>query len=506
MVSRTNWNRSQGNTEDDALGPQAPHNKDAERILLTTMMFDMSVISLIQLEDLEAGDFYYRAHQIVFETMMELFDEGQDTGLVLLVERLRAKQVLAQVGGVEGLNDISKGVPIMNIESHIKKHVKIMKDLSWLRTLQKTARMIESDASEPGAKLEEVATLAESSILEVVSAALRGNKKLRTKGFIKLKDDKESFRAMLEARHKGLITALPTGIKPLDRMLEGGGLNPQGQYLLAANPKAGKTSLALKIAANVARMYAETGAQRSVGVISLEMRREALQTRMFSQYTQIPYSRLTQPGFGGADYEAAMESVDSFFDTFPLWFSDSMFDLPTMWRKVEELALGEAQLGLLIIDYVQLVSLKKGGALDAEGRTSEVTVVSREVKHMAQEFNIPILGISSLSRAGFLRESGALDYDCECLVSLENPDWSPQMTREQKAALNAKKVWDINANIVYQRNGPTGEIPLKFLREYMQFVDPEEYELSTRNNAGPNGKGSTDFDAMALWESTDTKR
>lgn len=499
--NRSEWNRRQGNTEEDALGPQPPHSKDAERIVITTILYDNTMMSLVQLEDLEVGDFYYRAHQFVFEVMVELFDEGQEIDTLLIIEKLRAKGMAGHVGGVEGLTEITKNIPIMNVESQIKKYVKTLKDLSWLRTIQKTARMIEADCTEPGAKLEDVAALAETSILEVVSAALRGNKKLRNKGFIKLKDDKESFRTMLEARHKGLITALPTGIKPIDRMLEGGGLNPQGQYLLAANPKAGKTSLALKISGNVAKWYVDNQIRKSVAVISLEMRREALHTRMFSQYTQIPYSRLTQPGFGGADYEVAMASVDSFFDTFPLWFSDSMFDLNTMWRKTEELVLGEAQLGFLVIDYVQLVALKKGGALDAEGRTAEVTVISREIKHMAQEFNLPILGISSLSRAGFLRESGALDYDCECLLSLENPDWSPQMTREQKAALNAKKVWDINANIVYQRNGPTGEIPLKFLREYMQFLDPEDYLQSTRNGAGPNGSGSSDLDSLALWNS-----
>jgi replicative DNA helicase len=340
-----------------------------------------------------------------------------------------------------------------------------------------------------------IVTQAETTMLELTNQALRGNRKGRSIDFVPISDDKQAFIETLEKRSQGIQNALPTGIKPIDDKLEGGGFNPQGFYLVAAKPKAGKTSLVLSWAERIARAFGATydneGIRQSVAVASLEMRREALQMRLFSAYTSIPFDTLSRPGkLQGAAKEVAFAAIDSFFQ-FPLYINDAVFTLPDLWRACERVVNGPMQAKLIIVDYLQLVSLRKNYSADPDQLTGEVTIVSRELKHMAQELNVPVIGISSLNRLGEIRQSGSVEYDVEALFRLENPDYDPKMALEARAELDAKPVWDINARLAYQRNGVTGDIMLKFIRQQMKFVTASEYE---KNNGSSKAQ-----DLNELW-------
>jgi replicative DNA helicase len=433
--------------------------------------------------------FYLPFNRAMWVAMEELADELQEMSQITLAERMRRNGEVEQML-VSRISDMLVGM--VHVRS-LEKYVKIIMGKANVRNLVKMCNYISSYALDEEDEPDETLIKAESEMLEFVSNALRTNTKRRNTDFVHVADDKAKFLETLQKLHRGESDALPTGIRPLDQKLEGGGVNPQGFYLVAAEPKAGKTSLCLGIGGRIARQFAEefkkTERQRSVGILSMEMRREALEMRLFSGHTEIPFEKLSRPGFRGSDYDVALRSIDTFFD-FPLYINDAVYSMPELCRAAERLVYGPAQAGLLIIDYLQLLSLRKVmmRSSDPMNRVQEVTAISREIKHLAQELNVPILGISSLSRLGELRESGQLDYDCEALLMLENPAWTaiakymrdpkydPMKALAMRHELDSQTIWDINVRLKYQRNGPTGDIPLKFLRRFMKFVDLDEFE------------------------------
>jgi replicative DNA helicase len=477
-----------------------PHSADAERAILGAVILDNSLIYQAQFYGLEEHHFYVRAHQFVYRAMLEIADKGGEINPILLGEKLRALGLIEQTGGVAFISELTYGLPHF---TNVATYAKVVMDKSNLRDLIKVCNMLTWKALEEEDDPDELIKAAESTVLALSSVALRGNRRAREVGFVKVVKDKADFRKHLEALHRGQSASLSTGIAAIDDKLEGGGLNPQGQYLVAANPKAGKTSLVLNICDRIARQFAQEGSQRSVGVVSMEMRRLALHMRRFSAHTQIPFSEMSRKHFRGPAYEIAMRELDAFFDI-PLYISDSIFSLDDAWRHCEKLVYGEAQAGLLVFDYLQLMSRKRRQALSVEHRTAEVTVISRELKHMAQEFNVPLIAISSLSRAGELRESGAIDYDLEALIMLENADLpddlKPEARKALVKALNSQEVWNINAHLKYQRNGPTGDIMLKFVRPYMQFLTLEEYAALYERPRTQLGPASADDED--IWNST----
>jgi replicative DNA helicase len=458
-----------------------PHSEQSERAILGAIILDPNLLDKVRELGLEPYMMYIRAHQFILMAMYRMADEGQHVNPILLGERLRKEGHLEQAGGISAISELTYGLPH---STNVTAYYKVVKEKSDLRELIKICNMIVWACLAGEEEHAEIVAGAEAQVLEFAATALRAHKKSRPKELVHISEDKQEFRTNLEQLHKGQGTALPTGIKPLDDKLEGGGHNRQGFYVVAAEPKAGKTSFVLGMAQRTARMFAkqyrDTGAKQSVGIVSLEMRRVGLSARMFSAHTGIAYNKLTRPGFAGVDYRVAMASIDEFFDENPIWLSDSIFALPDLWRAVEKAKYGPANLGWLIFDYMQLAEVRRNAGLSVEHRTAEMTAVSRELKHMAQEFDIPLTAISSLSHAGNLRESFQITYDLEALIQLENPAWRPGMTEAERKVLDEMPVWDINARLKYQRNGPTGDIPLKFLRSYMQFLTPEEYEEMQR--------------------------
>lgn len=481
-----------------------PSSPDAERAIEGAIILDNAVFWQAIEFGVTPEWFYIPAHRRIFEAMDILANRGSEINPILIGEELKRLGMLTAVGGITFITNLTYGLPHF---ANIAHYAKIVRDKFYLRTLAKVCTRVISRVLEEDEEAEVILTEAESAILEFVGTALRGHGRARAIDAVHISTDKLEFIQTLEKRAAGISDAIPTGIKPIDDKLEGGGFNPQGFYLIAAEPKSGKTSLALDIASRTARRFGEQGIPKSVAVFSLEMRRLALEMRMFSGYTGISFDTLSRPGkLRGVEMELAFASIDGFFN-FPLYISDAVFALPELWRACERMVYGPMQAGLILVDYLQLLSLRKGQMLDPEHLTGEVTLVSRELKHIAQELNVPLAGISSVNRLGELRQSGQMDYDVEALIKLENPEWAKIKKYMQdkksdegivlamRAELDSRPVWDINARLAYQRNGPTGDNMLKFLRRYMQFLTPEEYE---RMNGGPT-KG-TDLDLGTLWE------
>lgn len=463
-----------------------PHSAEAERAILGAIVLDNALMISAITSGLQAHDFYIRAHQFVWEAMVELFAKGAEINPILLGQQLVKDGVIEQTGGVAFISELTYGLPHF---TNVAAYVKVVKDKSALRQLVKVANKITSDALAEEEEAEVVLAQSEQMIMFLVSETLRKNKKARPRDYVKVEDDiPEMIRAMQEA-NQGVSRHLSTGIAELDAKLEGGGLRPQGLYIVAARPKTGKTSFVLDICVRAAQMYKRMQAGRSVGIISMEMQRLALAMRALSAYAKVPFVDMTRAGFRGVEYEVAMASVEPLFRGLPLWITDAVYTIDEMWHVNNRLVYGPAQAGLIAVDYMQLAEVRRAyekKSSTEESRYAIVSQVSREIKHMAQEFDIPFIAVSSINRVSSregrraelhdLRESGQIEFDAEAVAFLENPDWKPGMKDAEYEALNRLKVWDVNINLAAQRNGPTGLIPTKFLREFMQFMTVREYE------------------------------
>jgi replicative DNA helicase len=466
---------------DQNLERPMPNSEEAERAVIGSIILDNALYWQAREFGLTPEMFYNHFYGEAFGVMGDLAEMGIEMNSVLVGEEMRRRG--SHPMAVSRLTQTMIGLPHF---ANIAHFAKIIWDKHWVRRLIKWCYAVASAAHDDDDELPKLVESAESQMLELANRILRGQKKARGIDFVPISSDKQEFIETLEKRSQGIQDALPSGIRPIDSRLEGGGFNPQGFYLVAAQPKAGKTSLVLSWAERIARAYAKQGIQKSVAVASLEMRRLALQMRLFSSYTSIPFDTLSRPGkLRGLDKDIAFASVDEFF-SFPLLINDAVFTLPELWRACERAVYGPTQAGLIIVDYLQLVSLRKGYSADPDKLTGEVTIVSRELKHMATELNVPVIGISSLNRLGEIRQSGSIEYDVEALFRLENPDFDPKMTLEQRALLDAKPVWDINARLAYQRNGVTGDIMLKFIRQQMKFVTADEYEKNNGSSKATN--------------------
>jgi replicative DNA helicase len=475
---------------DEILERPMPNSFETERAIIGSIILDNELYWKAREQGIIPEMFYTLFFREAYRYMDDLAELGIEINQVNLGEEF--KRGGNHQAPVSRLTETMVGIPHSADISHF---VKTLREKFWSRQLIKLCNKIAADTYDEDDSLPTLVGNAETMILELANNALRGNGKLRGIDFVHILKDKQDFIETLDKRSQGIQDALPSGIRPIDNKLEGGGFNPQGFYLVAAQPKAGKTSLVLSWAERIARTFAEIfeteGIQQSVAVASLEMRRLALQMRLFSAYTSIPFDTLSRPGkLRGVDREIAFSSVDSFFN-FPLYINDAVFTLPELWRACERVVYGPMQAKLIIVDYLQLVSLRKGYTADPDKLTGEVTIVSRELKHMATELNVPVIGISSLNRLGEIRQSGSVEYDVEALFRLENPDYDPKMALEARAELDAKPVWDINARLAYQRNGVTGDIMLKFIRQQMKFVTASEYE---KNNGSSKAQ-----DLNELW-------
>src|SRR5688500_3204376 len=432
-----------------------PHNLEAERSVLGAILVHNDAFNLAA-QVIDAADFYRDAHRRIFDGMVSLNERHQAIDFVTLKEELARGGDLDEVGGPAYVASLADGVPRA---TNVEYYARIVKEKATLRNLIFAANKILTNAYEADQESDLILDEAESAIFAVADDRLKA-------GFVPMRDlVKESFPKIEQLfEQKRLITGVPTGFVDLDEMtrgLQGGDL-----IIVAARPSMGKTSLVL----NMSQYIATQPEQHSVGFFSLEMSKESLFLRLLTSEAQIDSHRLMSGAIGQKDYGRISHALET-LSAMKLFVDDSTnIGVLEMRAKARRLK-AEHGLGLLVVDYIQLMS----GRGRFENRTLELASISRSMKGLAKELNVPIVVLSQLSRApearsdhrpqlSDLRESGALEQDADVVALIYRDDVYNKDPSNPDAG---------TAEIIVakQRNGPTGVVRLAFLRERTRFAN-----------------------------------
>jgi replicative DNA helicase len=431
-----------------------PHNLEAERSVLGAILLHNDAFNLAA-ELIDAGDFFRDAHRRIFDKMVRLSDRGDAIDLVTLKDELSRSGDIDEVGGPAYIAALVDGVPR---STNVEHYARIIKEKSTLRRLIIAANRIQSTAYEAEQDADVILDQAEHAIFAIADDRIRD-------GFVSLKDLAQSSLDTIEKLHarKELITGVPSGFVDLDEMTSG--LQPADLIIVAARPSMGKTSLVLNIAQHVG-----TKTDMAVGIFSLEMSKEQLFLRMLTAEARIDAHRLRGGFLGERDWGRLSQAIGTLSEA-RIFIDDApAIGVLEMRAKCRRLA-AEHGLHLVIIDYIQLMQ----GRGRFENRTLELASISRSLKGLAKELNVPIVVLSQLSRApesrsdhrpqlSDLRESGALEQDADLVVFIYRED-----QYAEKGAPPADNQGVAELIIGKQRNGPTGVVKLAFIREFTRF-------------------------------------
>lgn len=429
-----------------------PHNLEAERSVLGAILVHNDAFN-VAAELVDSGDFFRDAHRRVFDKMVDLNERGQAIDLVTLKDELVRSGDLDDVGGAAYIAALVDGVPR---STNVEHYARIVKERATLRNLIQSANRILGLAYRAE---EDADTLLDQAEQEIFSIA-EGN--IHT-GFVPLSDLVEgSFTAIEQLQeHKGLLTGVPSGFVDIDNLTSG--FQPSDLVIIAARPSMGKTSFALNVAQHVG-----IKTDRSVGLFSLEMSKEQLFMRMLTAEAEVDSHRFRGGFLSEGDYGRLSTALGRLADA-KVFIDDSAgLGVLEMRAKARRLK-AEHGLDLLVIDYLQLMQ----GRGRFENRTQELASISRALKSLAKELNVPVLALSQLSRApesrsdrrpqlSDLRESGALEQDADVVLFIfREEQYDPTPENENLAELIIGK----------QRNGPTGTVRLAFLKQHTRFAN-----------------------------------
>lgn len=427
-----------------------PHNLEAERTVLGAIVVDNAAFNGAA-ELLTRDDFYREGHRRIFEAMANLAERSQPIDFVTLKEELSRLSALETVGGATYLASIVDGVPrITNIEDWCR----IIKEKAVLRNLIHASNRIAQSAYEAEDDPAQILDQAEKAIFEIAEHRIRH-------GFVGIRDIvKESFRTIDQlAQSRGAVTGVSTGFVDLDEKTSG--LQKGDLVIVAARPSMGKTSLCLNVAQHASIRGGET-----VGVFSLEMSKEQLVLRMLCSDARIDSHRLRTGKLTEKDWARLAKGYQD-LSACKMFIDDSSSATPLEMRAKCRRLKAEHGLGLIIIDYLQLMS--GGGRI--ENRQQEIAGISRSLKGLAKELEVPVVALSQLSRApeartdrrpqlSDLRESGAIEQDADVVMFIYRED-------EHKPTPENQGIAEII--IGKQRNGPTGSVRLAFIKEFTRF-------------------------------------
>ncbi|HHW68256.1 MAG: replicative helicase [Epulopiscium sp.] len=441
--------------EESRLQRIPPHNIEAEQSVLGSMILDREAIASAA-EILRGDDFYRPDHKMIFETCIELFNQGAPVDLVTLKSRLEEKGLLEQIGGIAYLSELASSVPT---SAHIKQYAKIVESKSILRRLIKASQDIMGLSYEAKEDVNTILNQAEQSIFHILQ-----NK--HTEDFSPMREVLLSAFEKIEEIYKnqGKVTGLSTGFIDLD--YKTAGLQPSDLILVAARPSMGKTAFALNIA-----QYAAVREKVPIAIFSLEMSKEQLVNRMLCAEAMIDAQKLRTGAMNQEDWVKIARAMGTLAEA-PIYIDDTPgISVMEMRAKCRRLKL-EKGLGLILIDYLQLMS----GSGKSDSRQQEISEISRSLKALAREMEAPVIALSQLSRAcetradhrpmlSDLRESGAIEQDADVVMFLYRDEYYHPDTEKKNQA---------EVIIAKQRNGPTGTVDLVWLGQYTKFANMQK--------------------------------
>ncbi|MGE8204796.1 replicative DNA helicase [Heyndrickxia sp. NPDC080065] len=432
-----------------------PQNIEAEQAVIGAIFLEPASLILAS-EALIPEDFYRSAHQKIFNVFLKLNDEGKAVDLVTVAEELAASKQLEDVGGVSYLSEVAGSVPTA---ANIEYYARIVEEKSLLRRLIRTATTIAQDGYAREDEVDALLNEAEKGILEVAQRKNAG-------AFHNIKDVLVRTYDNIELLHNrvGDITGIPTGFTELDRMTAG--FQRNDLIIVAARPSVGKTAFALNIAQNVG-----TKAGENVAIFSLEMGAEQLVMRMLCAEGNINAQNLRTGSLTDEDWRKLTMAMGSLSNS-GIYIDDTpgvrISDIRSKCRRLKQ----EHGLGMILIDYLQLI---QGNGRSGENRQQEVSEISRSLKALARELEVPVIALSQLSRGveqrqdkrpmmSDIRESGSIEQDADIVAFLYRDDYYDKESENKNI---------IEIIIAKQRNGPVGTVSLAFVKEYNKFVNLE---------------------------------
>ena len=444
---------------DRSLERALPHSAESERAILGGVLLDNSLISQA-IELLRPEDFYVPSHRRIFTSMIALFERGAEIDPILIGEELKKENALESVGGISFITNLTFGLPH---STNIAHYAKIVRGRSMLRQLIKAANKITQEAIEQEDEPEIILDHAEQAIFQLADERIR-------QGFVHVKPVAEQLLEKIQEMEgrAAVLTGLTTGFADLDRMTSG--LQRADLIIVAARPSMGKTSFAMMLAQNAA-----IHAGAVVGIFSLEMSKEALVMRMLCSQGNIDAQRFRNGFLSRPEWAQIAKSLGTLADTRIFLDDTAAITVLEMRAKARRLAAEQKKLDLIIVDYLQLMT---GSAKRFESRQQEVSQISRELKSLAKELNVPVVALSQLSRApesradhrpqlADLRESGALEQDADLVAFIYRAE--QYKTPEERESLPEDQKNVAELIIAKQRNGPTGSIDLRFTPSSMRF-------------------------------------
>ena len=430
-----------------------PHSIEAEQSVIGSMLMDKDAV-IVALDMISSEDFYSRQYAVLYETMLELFNEGKEMDLVVIQDRLREKNVAPELSSLDFIKEIITTVPT---SANIKYYATIVKEKSTLRKLIKLNEDIANSCYAGSDSLEDILARTEKDIFELLQS--RTAKDIRS-----IEDIAKNVLYRIEAasRTREVVTGIPTGFIDLDYKTSG--LQPSDLVLIAARPSMGKTAFVLNMVQHIA-MKKELPCM----IFSLEMSSEQLVQRMIAMGTGIDSQKLRTGNLNDNDWDPLIRGVVDVSDS-KIIIDDtpgiSVGELRSKCRKVKL----EKGLSIVIIDYLQLMT---GSSKRSENRQQEISEISRSLKALAREIKAPVVALSQLSRAcetrpdhrpmlSDLRESGAIEQDADIVMFLYRDDYYHKDTEHPNEA---------EVIIAKQRNGPIGTVNLMWKPETTRFVN-----------------------------------
>jgi len=435
-----------------SLGRVPPQSIEAEQSVLGCMLLDKEVVPGIA-EILKTEDFYREDHREIYDAIMDLFQKAEPIDLITVSEQLKLRGTLDNVGGLEYLTNIATSVPTT---ANAKHYAGIVEEKALLRKLIKTSSDIINMGYEASEEVSILLDKAEKSIFDIIQGR-------NTQGFSHIKDVLvDTFNRLEELYNKkGFITGIPTGFTDLD--YKTAGLQNSDLILVAARPAMGKTSFALNIA-----QHAAIHSKIPVAIFSLEMSKEQLVNRILCSEVMIDSHKMKIGKLEDDDWQKMARALGPLSEA-PIYIDDtpglSVMDIRAKCRRLKL----EKGLGLVVIDYLQLMQSRGR----AESRQQEISEISRSLKILAKEINIPVITLSQLSRApegrsdhrpmlSDLRESGAIEQDADLVMFLYRDDYYNPDTDKKNIA---------EVIIAKHRSGSTGTVELRWFGEYTKFVN-----------------------------------